>query len=269
MLPNYDLRNRFYHPGISRFLQPDPISFAGGNNLYRYCGNDSTNWTDPFGLQTVEIPTAKRNGPDEVVVTAPELPTPSEIFGRADFSNPEYLDFQGNYTSGEDGHVTAEFHVTKKSKPTSPTKTTPTPRPVPAPQPPTAPVSSQSRAGVLGAISLSQFLDAIAVGAAGGEKLSSREGLSKAGRSARIASRVFRYGGYGAFIWQAGLDVNSVVQYPSYNTFTLAAFDIGFGILAFVEPGGIYVFAMYALMRESIGDEALLNWARWGRTTGP
>ena len=31
----YDLRNRFYSPDIGRFLQPDPIGFRGGNNLYR------------------------------------------------------------------------------------------------------------------------------------------------------------------------------------------------------------------------------------------
>ena len=36
----YDLRNRFYSPDLGRFLQPDPIGFRGGNNLYRYCGNN-------------------------------------------------------------------------------------------------------------------------------------------------------------------------------------------------------------------------------------
>jgi RHS repeat-associated protein len=36
----YDLRNRFYSPDIGRFLQPDPIGFRGGNNLYRYCRNN-------------------------------------------------------------------------------------------------------------------------------------------------------------------------------------------------------------------------------------
>ena len=31
----YDLRNRFYSPDLGRFLQPDPIGFRGGKNLYR------------------------------------------------------------------------------------------------------------------------------------------------------------------------------------------------------------------------------------------
>jgi RHS repeat-associated protein len=47
----YDNRNRFYHPGLGRFLQPDPIGFAGDSaNLYRYCGNNPANWSDPSGL---------------------------------------------------------------------------------------------------------------------------------------------------------------------------------------------------------------------------
>jgi len=46
----YDLRNRFYSPDLGRFLQPDPIGFWGGRNLYRYCRNNPVNSTDPLGL---------------------------------------------------------------------------------------------------------------------------------------------------------------------------------------------------------------------------
>ena len=35
----YDYRHRLYHPGLGRFIQTDPIGFAGDSmNLYRYCG---------------------------------------------------------------------------------------------------------------------------------------------------------------------------------------------------------------------------------------
>jgi hypothetical protein len=35
---------------LGRFLQPDPIGFAGGDaNLFRYCGGDPVNFIDPFG----------------------------------------------------------------------------------------------------------------------------------------------------------------------------------------------------------------------------
>jgi RHS repeat-associated protein len=51
----YDLRNRFMSPDLGRFLQADPIGFKGdASNLYRYCGNDSVNRTDPDGLISVD-----------------------------------------------------------------------------------------------------------------------------------------------------------------------------------------------------------------------
>ena len=48
----YDMRNRFYSPALNRFLQTDPIGFAGDAlNLYRYCGDDPVDRSDPMGLQ--------------------------------------------------------------------------------------------------------------------------------------------------------------------------------------------------------------------------
>jgi RHS repeat-associated protein len=50
----YDLRNRYYAPSLGRFLQPDPIGFAGdAANLYRYCGNNPVNASDPSGEAAV------------------------------------------------------------------------------------------------------------------------------------------------------------------------------------------------------------------------
>ncbi len=47
----YNYRNRFYLPSAGRFLQPDPVGFAGDPaNLYRYCGNNPVNASDPMGL---------------------------------------------------------------------------------------------------------------------------------------------------------------------------------------------------------------------------
>ncbi|HEY4310191.1 MAG TPA: RHS repeat-associated core domain-containing protein [Pirellulales bacterium] len=43
--------NRWYDPGIGRFISQDPIGFQGDpSNLYRYTGNRPTNATDPTGL---------------------------------------------------------------------------------------------------------------------------------------------------------------------------------------------------------------------------
>jgi RHS repeat-associated protein len=52
----YDDRNRFMSPDLGRFLQPDPIGFKGdGSNLYRYCGNDWVNRSDPMGLDDLNL----------------------------------------------------------------------------------------------------------------------------------------------------------------------------------------------------------------------
>jgi RHS repeat-associated protein len=51
----YDLRNRFMSPELGRFLQADPIGFKGdASNLYRYCGNDPVDKSDPTGLISVD-----------------------------------------------------------------------------------------------------------------------------------------------------------------------------------------------------------------------
>ncbi|MGA1823422.1 MAG: RHS repeat domain-containing protein [bacterium] len=47
----YYYRARYYSPVIGRFLQTDPISFAGGDiNLYRYVNNNPVNYLDQWGL---------------------------------------------------------------------------------------------------------------------------------------------------------------------------------------------------------------------------
>ena len=35
------LGHRYYDPGTGRFLNRDPIGYAGGENLYGYCGKQS------------------------------------------------------------------------------------------------------------------------------------------------------------------------------------------------------------------------------------
>ncbi len=47
----YDYRHRWYHPALGRFLQTDPSGFeAGDMNLFRYCGDDPVDGSDPTGL---------------------------------------------------------------------------------------------------------------------------------------------------------------------------------------------------------------------------
>lgn len=46
------MRGRFYEEKRGRFVQPDPISIAGGMNLYRYTQNAPTLFADPSGLRS-------------------------------------------------------------------------------------------------------------------------------------------------------------------------------------------------------------------------
>jgi RHS repeat-associated protein len=47
----YYYRARYYDSNVGRFISVDPIGFAAGDtNLYRYVGNNSTNYTDPTGM---------------------------------------------------------------------------------------------------------------------------------------------------------------------------------------------------------------------------
>jgi len=39
-----------YAPEIGRFLQPDPIGYDDGMNMYTYVGNNPLIWIDPYGL---------------------------------------------------------------------------------------------------------------------------------------------------------------------------------------------------------------------------
>ena len=44
------MRQRYYDPGLGRWLNADPIGFRGGLNLYNYVGQNPVNGVDPSGL---------------------------------------------------------------------------------------------------------------------------------------------------------------------------------------------------------------------------
>jgi RHS repeat-associated protein len=63
-LPGLDMyyyKARIYAPMIGRFMQPDPIGYEGGMNLYTYVGGDPVNGIDTLGLK-LDRPCVWSNG---------------------------------------------------------------------------------------------------------------------------------------------------------------------------------------------------------------
>lgn len=48
-------RARYYSPALQRFVSEDPIGLVGGANLYSYAGNNPISFSDPTGLDPVEV----------------------------------------------------------------------------------------------------------------------------------------------------------------------------------------------------------------------
>ncbi len=48
----YYYRARYYHAGLGRFIQPDPLGLLAGSNPYAYAENNPVNFLDPSGLRT-------------------------------------------------------------------------------------------------------------------------------------------------------------------------------------------------------------------------
>jgi RHS repeat-associated protein len=68
----YDYKARTYDPRLGRFLQPDPIGYGAGMNMYAYVGGDPVNFADPSGLRPC--------GVDEVML----VPKQPRVYGRSD-----------------------------------------------------------------------------------------------------------------------------------------------------------------------------------------
>ena len=67
----YHYKARYYSPVLGRFLQPDPIGYKDGLNIYAYVKNDPVNLKDPTGMY-YEVETKK--GKSDTTVVNIKLP---------------------------------------------------------------------------------------------------------------------------------------------------------------------------------------------------
>jgi|GEM_PF-6926583 len=58
-------QNRHYDPQLGRFLQPDPLGYVDGPNVYQYGLNNPANYSDPMGL--AGEPISQAAGPDRTL----------------------------------------------------------------------------------------------------------------------------------------------------------------------------------------------------------
>ena len=76
----YLMGHRFYDPSLGRFLNRDPIGFAGGDlNLFRYAGGNPTTYVDPTGLRQVPPAPAPMMPPPTVPGPLTGGPSPTVI----------------------------------------------------------------------------------------------------------------------------------------------------------------------------------------------
>lgn len=74
----YFYKTRSYNPNFGRFMQPDPIRYGGGPNIYVYASGDPINRIDPFGLDDLE----------DIYVNASRCPTGRQCFTNFDILFP-------------------------------------------------------------------------------------------------------------------------------------------------------------------------------------
>jgi RHS repeat-associated protein len=77
------MRNRHYDPSLGRFLNQDPIGFAGGLNLFTYVDNNPTTMVDPHGLEPSTGLTRALGYRAEIINAAQKYRVPREVIAAA------------------------------------------------------------------------------------------------------------------------------------------------------------------------------------------
>ena len=114
----YFYRARYYDAAIGRFVNEDPIGFAGGDtNLFRYVNNSPLNYVDPSGLFTETNSARPKRGSAGKIVPA-EQNRIRLVTSAAGFTGKK-----DRKPSPGDGHQT-DAHLHERQPATSPLRRT-------------------------------------------------------------------------------------------------------------------------------------------------
>ena len=92
-------RYRYYDPWVGRFISKDPISYAGGLNLYAYAPNP-VEWVDPNGLCSKKLDRALGGSPNDGMQAHHLIPEQVWKEQRGFFSDIGMLNQQDNKENG-------------------------------------------------------------------------------------------------------------------------------------------------------------------------
>ena len=108
---------RMYDPALGRFLQPDPIGYAGGLNLYAYVLNDPINFIDPLGLcDENNQPSYPGQDCSPIVVTKKlNKPSPGDVNPFFLVLNWRTINFLAGWLGGSSHDYLRHFRITKRN----------------------------------------------------------------------------------------------------------------------------------------------------------
>ena len=114
-------RHRYYDPQMGRFTTQDPISLAGGVNLYQYAPNP-VGYIDPFGLAKNKKENCPQSSPGAMQKEVERGQAPKDI-SRVDRGHIPGQEPHIHYSDGTSSNMNGGVHDAHKGLPNPSNKT--------------------------------------------------------------------------------------------------------------------------------------------------